>query len=569
MDGSNAALEAVGACPRQQIRRPVKALSFEVAHHVKAYLDHKHYEQAYIFLHSLLAAGSSISVPAKPYVGLLAPAAHLALASTLVVYPPTSTRATSADARQGSDAALRYLRCVHDTIRGPGYKTVKDAFSFTHTRRRGVASAAANHVERLDVERLDTLAANAHSLWQRAEDFWHVIGWAFNCAAIHKLRWERWRLWLDVTLDFLEADWDDCAKYGAQEPTERDAMLQDTLIWRYISSQDPAISNTRRRIIKAIFAVGDAQSLQQYPEVWDKETMEAKPPDAKSETIGLVDFENENDGDYMSDDEDTVMINAPRRAAGGRSSKNPLSASMPSLEDAFTGDYNAAVQKLGGIDAVDLRQRFVALLMKVAKDLPAHFTSPEGLLDTLTQQVRYFSTPVLSVLITTSRLSPHHQLAFNVNLTIPLTSKRYPEYTTEAPTQSDLETLLLPCRARTQSYVANAKLSLLQEQVFLYMMGEELIEATSSLRQAMETGIEERHKVHGIGGIKANLEEEEHGKTLMAASSGRLLSLLEVLEMSAGKPPRPRKEKNKSEPLLSSFGSSLSPAPESETDDDD
>ena len=100
------------------------------------------------------------------------------------------------------------------------------------------------------------------------------------------------------------------------------------------------------------------------------------------------------------------------------------------------------------------------------------------------------------------------------------------------------------------------------------MMTEALIEATSSLRQAIETGIEERHKVHGIGGKKANAEEEEHGRMLMAASSGRLLGLLEVLEMSAGKPPRPRKEKTNSESFFLSFGSSLSSAPETETDDD-
>ena len=38
---SNKALEALSACPRQQIHRPVKQLSFELTNHVNAYIDHQ------------------------------------------------------------------------------------------------------------------------------------------------------------------------------------------------------------------------------------------------------------------------------------------------------------------------------------------------------------------------------------------------------------------------------------------------------------------------------------------------------------------------------------------------
>jgi hypothetical protein len=37
----SSALEAVSSCPRQQYRRPVKELSYEVASQVRAYLDHQ------------------------------------------------------------------------------------------------------------------------------------------------------------------------------------------------------------------------------------------------------------------------------------------------------------------------------------------------------------------------------------------------------------------------------------------------------------------------------------------------------------------------------------------------
>lgn len=35
------AFDAVSICPRQQIHRPVKELSYELASHVSAYLDHQ------------------------------------------------------------------------------------------------------------------------------------------------------------------------------------------------------------------------------------------------------------------------------------------------------------------------------------------------------------------------------------------------------------------------------------------------------------------------------------------------------------------------------------------------
>ena len=52
----------------------------------------------YDFLYSLLAAGTSISTPAKPYIGFLAPPAYIAFASSTVVDPKFTTKAQSQDA---------------------------------------------------------------------------------------------------------------------------------------------------------------------------------------------------------------------------------------------------------------------------------------------------------------------------------------------------------------------------------------------------------------------------------------------------------------------------------------
>ncbi|KAJ4359461.1 uncharacterized protein N0V89_000015 [Didymosphaeria variabile] len=546
------ALEAVSICPRQQYRRPVKDLSYEVASHVQAYLDHQRYEQAYIFLHSLLAAGTSITTPAKPYVGLLAPAAQIALASTLIVYPHVTTRATSDDAIKGSDAALKYLRCVQNTVDRSveSLRAFRTAFTFTGSRRRGPAlhspldSPASTRG--YDIEQLNDVAANAQSLWHCAEDFWHIVGWAFNCSVKHEKRWRRWRLWLDIMLSFIEAEWDDCTNNG--DP------LQDTLIWQYICSQEPLAGNTRKRIFRAIHATGDPQSLKEFGQVWDKELQAPKKEDTKKHT-SLVDFEKGDIGDYASEDEDVDMQDAPRSAIRGRRSRNACKesdTSLPLLEDAFIPDYDAAVQRLGGIDAVELRQRLVSLLSKVARGLPDHFTSVEGLFDTLAVQLRYFPVSVLHLLITTSRLSPADQVALNVTVLTALTAEKYINYTTVAPTQGELERLLLPHRARTQGFADNAKVSLLLEQVFMYMLEPVQLQPTEALRAAVESGIKERNSVKGM---KENPNEEEVGRALLVTSSERLRGLLELLELMTGEMPvreSPRKAKT------FSFGPALS-----------
>ena len=106
--------------------------------------------------------------------------------------------------------------------------------------------------------------------------------------------------------------------------------------------------------------------------------------------------------------------------------------------------------------------------------------------------------------------------------------------------------------------------------MFLYMVSENLLLVNDALRAAVESGIVARQKVYGTSkGKRGNAKEEEQGREIMQATSARLLGMLELLEMAAGVEPQPRKEKARLRSLLSSFGSSLSSAPGSETDVDD
>lgn len=315
------------------------------------------------FLYSLLAAGTSISTPAQPYIGFLAPPAYIGFAASFVVQPRYTTQTTSRDVIKGPNAALRYLRCILTTVEAPTHQTIRKAFSFPeeHARRRGVANRVAAEVlspgKSGDVVRIAGPAANQDSLWIRAEDFWHIVGWALNCSVIHKKRWDRWKLWLDAMLDFLEADWKACVKRSVREGKYRVSILQESLLWRYIIGNAGDMSRgLRRRMVKAIFAMATSESLKDFAAIWPNETAEPKQSKAHDQPLGEVDFEAGDMGHYDSDED---MPDVPEEAGYDSDSEGSMDA-LPNDGDNHNSDE--AFERLGGMEAVELRQRFVALV---------------------------------------------------------------------------------------------------------------------------------------------------------------------------------------------------------------
>jgi hypothetical protein len=163
-------------------------------------------------------------------------------------------------------------------------------------------------------------------------------------------------------------------------------------------------------------------------------------------------------------------------------------------------------------------------------------------------------------------------VAFCNNLLLPLVSGKIPNLLYTEPTQKQFESTLLRLKGTTQSFAVNAKISLIIEQMLLHMTGREMLEATNDLRDAMEFGIQARQSVYGTGrGKKGNAQEEAQAKELLEVCSERILGILEILEMKAGKPPQPLDLKSVPGRAFLSFTSvsSLSDAPGSETDEEE
>ncbi|KAF2025772.1 hypothetical protein EK21DRAFT_103699 [Setomelanomma holmii] len=546
-------------------RRPTKQASYELCNHAKAYLEAGQYASGFDFLYNLLAAGTSISTPAQPYLGFIAPPAYISLASSLIAWPKVTTTTRSREAKKGSDAALRYLRCIHTTIDGPAYSTIRKAFAFPEeqARRRapGYRSAAASQSPEPggDVDRIAGEAANAESLWTRAEDFWQLVGWALNCSISHKKRWHRWRLWLQMILDFLEADWEFCIKRSKGADENAVAVLQESLIWHYVVGKaGSANRGARRHIVRAILSVATPELLKDFPEIWKDET--TGPPRKKQNDThaGKVDFETGEMGDYDSDAE---MEDAPDEDSKDSASEGEDNEdSMRNIDD--------AVRHLGGADAVDLRQRLIALLAEVATNLPTEFTTLSDLFDNILEDFNQLPTMTFSTLLSTTKLPGLYHVAFCNNLLLPLVSGSLPDYFRYGPTQQHFEDTLLKLKAANQSFATNAKISIVLEQTLMYMVSKDALTPTDALRTAMEAGIEARESVFGTGrGKRGNAEEETQARELMQACSERMLGMLDILEMTAAKAPQPLQERA---PFPSfGSGSSLSPAPESETEIDE
>lgn len=190
------------------------------------------------------------------------------------------------------------------------------------------------------------------SVWRRAQDFWHVVGWAFNCSVRQRKRWRFWKVWLAYMLDVIEADWKERASSSARGD---DGLLEDSILIRYIGNLGGTSSITRR-MIKAIFANGEPESIRLFPEVFANETLERKKADTgrKRKRSEKVNVEQDNYGDYLGTEEDLVEEDTTFW------SSQPTTSSDG--DDDSGADAAQLIEDFGGPEAVVMRKRLIALV---------------------------------------------------------------------------------------------------------------------------------------------------------------------------------------------------------------
>lgn len=365
---------------------------------------------------------------------------------------------------------------------GPLNFRANAAFAFTtsaNSSRRGGAARRRTgdespEKEKEDAENVEIELANINSLWARADDFWHVVGWAFNCSVSHKKRWERWQMWLELMLGVLEDDWSDRAE------EERGGSL----VVRYLNAEERAGGG--KRVVRAVWADGGGRAMVEFREVWVGETRERKGGDEGEEKkkVVRVNVEEDDYGDYMMSSEDEVEADGVPQEEDAP--PEALSPAGPSADGSLP---------LGGFAALQLRMRMLALLAAVAIELPEKFTSLRTLYDIYLAHIRPYPLPTFALIVSPPFLysfSFHSASSLVQYIAASLISSAAPIPKEDNLTQELLETYFLPWSANTMSISDNAKLGACVETLLRMLDAAEGLKWTEKIEGCLEEGIKAR-----------------------------------------------------------------------------
>ncbi|KAF4455133.1 hypothetical protein F53441_2453 [Fusarium austroafricanum] len=536
LDESTAASSPVheNPCPYRDARQ----LPRDLKAHCHIFLEEQLYSSAINLLNSIVGSGASKRTPKKHV--LVPPPSHLALLNTLIIHPLHTTRADKKEQLDVSSQALDYLRNIL-TIVGPINADFRTAFQFSSAprwSRRWDQHAQGNDSDISDVdsnddsERLRGKLANDGSVWNRGQDFWSTIGWAFNCSTLYPKRWRYWKAWLELMLDVLEADWKERERRdkeaqlanGPQSELPRTAR-SESIIVMYMDQQNGR-QNGAKGYVKAIFADGGEISSSAFREVFDKEPRGPRKMSKKRKREQVLDLENDKFGDYFDDESISSGVSEP-----------PTPQKPKDTRKLGT----AGVHAPGLVESVDIRLRLFKLLSAVTWSLKKP-SDLHRLYEEYTASLKLLPLPMFS-LFTCQRPNP---LLSEAHITIVkelfdlLLPSSYKDPSKVDPkgdadgglTLQILEECFVPHPANTVALEDNAKLSLVVEDAIQLLWACDLMVYSENFEQAVKNGIKAREgkaKKRRTGKVKGD-ESDTLAQEILTNSGERIRVLLEVLK---------------------------------------
>lgn len=530
--------------------RAAKPLSVPLLDHCTTDLEEGLLSQGITLLSNALTSGTGSSAEAQiPLVE------HLSFIATLIAHPQLTTRTTSTDKHAAADDALRYLRQVNGLV-GPRNASLDKAFRFTEevVSRSNRVKVRVSDPTALDddvgVGRIRSAYADESSLWTKASDFWSIVGWTFNCSVAYPHRWERWKLLLDLILDVLEDDSEQLSPQAREvyktggTAAVRD-FLKDSLFTQYLLPVGQG-RNNKRRVMRAIFAAGTHKSLAEFGEIWKHETKPPKPDQhERLNKKRKLDLENDEFGDYLDEsDQESPAGPTPRsrsatslpnlQRSGAASETDDEDGEEPSGAKNPNGSFTApGLEAFGGIEAIRLRQRFLALLTYYCAMNPEQFLDTEDLFDLFTEFLRPLPLPVFQQFVSPMKpyLGANSQASLNQMLLRPLLAATAPIYNENALTQSDFEAHYAPYAANSIGVVDNAKVSLLLESLLRLLWNGGALKRTAKLQSLIGQGIairKEKASWDGRKKVGSKLKVDEEAAVVLEYSAERMLMVLEM-----------------------------------------
>lgn len=436
----------------------------------------------------------------------------------MIVHPRLTTRAQSAEDLETSALALRYLWATAKLL-GSAKLPLIEAFHFADEgfsslrggRRRTKDKDSTFKISVLSSHGLNSVFANTEALWEQVGDFWQVVGWAFNCSVLHKHRWERWSLWLDLMISWFE---DDLRLRGhsyrdVRQGAEASKPPIDSLFIHYLG-QGTSRGAQQRKILNSIFADG-MKSVSAFPEIWKNETKLRKRKEAVQDNASdrvKIDIQEDQYRDYHVK-EDSDLEEAPPNSTTSPPNRKP--ASTASVE---------------GPQALDLRLRLLALVAQACWDFPDLVMTTSNFYNQVVEHLRPLPLPTFSLFLSSSLLSTLQMdtaASLLQSLLGSLVISSAPTPMEDKMSQAQLETCYLPYSALTNTLSDNAKMSICIEAALGLLLSQNMLSWTASLEEFIHQGINARQK---------KCAKSEGSKTWLEASSLRIKGTILVLKQT-------------------------------------
>lgn len=235
---------------------------------------------------------------------------------------------------------------------GPLNGRFKDAFRFIGGSRRVTPDSSTDDPDYGSDEddRMRRIYLE-DSLWRQGQDFFHVVGWAFNCSVLYPNRWQHWRNWLKFMLDLLEQDLIERRKMDVESGQSDCPMFRDSIFVSYINQRSGRSAGGLKSIMEAMFADGSVAASSRFQEVWENEHKTTSKNAAKKRKREAVNIKEGNFGGYLDDDSVySSRASEPPTPQKRRTNSGDLGdADFQALEPAY-------------VESIPLRQRLFSLV---------------------------------------------------------------------------------------------------------------------------------------------------------------------------------------------------------------
>ncbi|KAI0883517.1 uncharacterized protein GGS22DRAFT_31894 [Annulohypoxylon maeteangense] len=508
----------------------------ELKQHCQIYLEENLYLITLNLLNSLLS--SNRGGPNDP--NYCPPPSQLSLLNTAIVHPKFTTRPREEGWSEVSVESLVYLRSILSRF-GPINSGFKEAFRFINTSRHGTPdSYYSDDPGYGDDEGGDGSYAqlkreyHQDGIWRRGQDFFRVVGWAFNCSVLYPNRWRHWKHWLEFMLDILEEDLIQRKNLDEESDQTDCPMLRDSILATYIAQRSGrGAGGGLKWITEAIFADGSVAASARFQEIWQKEHKENPKSIVKKRKREMVNIDKGNFGGYMDDESvSSSQTSEPPTPQKRRTNSGLGDPDFQALEPAY-------------VQSIPLRQRLFSLLSYLCHYLPQSSLDLSDLYQGFENTVKSLPLPIFTAFVNhrTCALELVSQISTLQGIAIILmpSSALKPEKVDRTWRESDritveiLERCFLPYPANTIAVEDNAKLSVLLENLLQIVWCDGSEQFSKSLRAAVEKGIAAREtkvkkkKTSARGRMNAE-DPEAEAHIVLEMSGKRLLALVDLIE---------------------------------------